>query len=382
MLSRMTLNAMPRVDAARRSQKDVIGSRRTARGACRTLVVAALSLAIAGQAAAALAATSSIPAPTKQSSAKLDAAGKRAVELQRRLNDLAAEQTAIQLRLDATTARLAEQEKVLAAARQEVVRARETVRRRAVAAYKSEETDALVLLLASGSWEDLVTRASYITLVLDSDSHLLREAEELSAKAEHEARVLADIRREDLALRAFQRQRVASARTALAEQNKLVATLSDAARRALAAQKAAGTLSAKQWKDSSTAAGSSVPKVAATVLPYTGVTFLAAYYAPRRFRATGTQFSGLASWYGKAVDGHKTASGRIFNHEDFTCAHRSLPFGTWLAVTRGDRRVIVVVTDRGPYVAGRVLDLSEAAAKALDIGGVKTVSAEVVVPAP
>ena len=82
----------------------------------------------------------------------------------------------------------------------------------------------------------------------------------------------------------------------------------------------------------------------------------------------GYSFSGDASFYGKVYDGRKTASGEIFNQNDYTCAHKSLPFGTKLKVVRDDNgaSVVVRVNDRGPYVDGRILDLSVAAGK--DIG--------------
>ena len=87
-------------------------------------------------------------------------------------------------------------------------------------------------------------------------------------------------------------------------------------------------------------------------------------------------FSGIASYYGNEA-GRKTASGERFNQNAMTCAHRSLPFGTKLRVTHGGRSVVVKVNDRGPFVRGRVLDLSTAAARALGIDGVGSVTAEV-----
>jgi rare lipoprotein A len=92
---------------------------------------------------------------------------------------------------------------------------------------------------------------------------------------------------------------------------------------------------------------------------------------------TGHTFSGVASFYGNE-SGSKTASGERFNENAMTCAHRSLPFGTKLRVTHGGRSVVVTVNDRGPFVHGRVLDLSTAAARALGIDGLGTVTAEVV----
>jgi rare lipoprotein A len=94
---------------------------------------------------------------------------------------------------------------------------------------------------------------------------------------------------------------------------------------------------------------------------------------------SGHSFSGMASFYGNE-SGHQTASGQRFNQSAMTCAHRSLPFGTRLRVTHGDRSVIVTVNDRGPFVRGRVLDLSTGAARAIGITGVGVgrVTAEVI----
>jgi rare lipoprotein A len=93
---------------------------------------------------------------------------------------------------------------------------------------------------------------------------------------------------------------------------------------------------------------------------------------------SGRTFSGMASYYGNE-SGSKTASGQRFNQNAMTCAHRSLPFGTRLKVTHGDRSVVVTVNDRGPFIRGRVLDLSTAAARAVGLtsAGVGRVVAEV-----
>jgi peptidoglycan lytic transglycosylase len=92
---------------------------------------------------------------------------------------------------------------------------------------------------------------------------------------------------------------------------------------------------------------------------------------------TGRTFSGVASFYGNE-SGSKTASGQRFNQNAMTCAHRSLPFGTKLRVSAHGRSVVVTVNDRGPFVRGRVLDLSKGAARVLGMDGVAHVTAEVV----
>ena len=78
---------------------------------------------------------------------------------------------------------------------------------------------------------------------------------------------------------------------------------------------------------------------------------------------------GIASWYGREFDGRPTASGEIFNSALFTAAHPTLPFGTLLTVTnmQNNLQVTVRVNDRGPFVATRIIDLSMAAAEALDM---------------
>jgi rare lipoprotein A len=93
----------------------------------------------------------------------------------------------------------------------------------------------------------------------------------------------------------------------------------------------------------------------------------------------GHSFSGMASFYGNE-SGSKTASGQRFNQNALTAAHRSLPFGTKLRVTHGGRSVVVTINDRGPFIRGRVLDLSTGAARAIGLtsAGVGRVTAEVI----
>ncbi len=81
--------------------------------------------------------------------------------------------------------------------------------------------------------------------------------------------------------------------------------------------------------------------------------------------------NGIASWYGYDFAGNRTASGKRYNPEGMTAAHRSLPFGTRVRVTntRNGRSVVVSITDRGPYIRGRIIDLSLGAARVLGMMG-------------
>jgi rare lipoprotein A len=91
--------------------------------------------------------------------------------------------------------------------------------------------------------------------------------------------------------------------------------------------------------------------------------------APAAEQPTFSQV-GVASWYGATHQGHQTANGEKFDRRGMTAAHRTLPFDTVVRVTNlgSGKSVKVRINDRGPYGAGRIIDLSESAAKQLDIG--------------
>ncbi len=82
----------------------------------------------------------------------------------------------------------------------------------------------------------------------------------------------------------------------------------------------------------------------------------------------GHDEQGTASWYGRAHHGRTTASGEPFDMHALTAAHRTLPFGTMILVTNleNGRSVVLTVNDRGPFVRGRILDVSYRAALELD----------------
>lgn len=102
---------------------------------------------------------------------------------------------------------------------------------------------------------------------------------------------------------------------------------------------------------------------------------------PESMPRGGHEETGLASWYGPKYHGRTTASGERYNMFDLTAAHRTLPFGTRLRVTNllNGKQVLVRVNDRGPFVKGRVIDVSYEAAKRLEMtqAGVVRVRVEV-----
>jgi len=98
--------------------------------------------------------------------------------------------------------------------------------------------------------------------------------------------------------------------------------------------------------------------------------------------AVGSVEKGLASWYGEPYHGRQTASGEVYDMHRMTAAHRTLPFGTVVRITRRDTGASVKlrINDRGPFIEGRIIDLSYAGAKkiGLDVDGVAPVKVEVV----
>src|SRR5450432_73839 len=99
----------------------------------------------------------------------------------------------------------------------------------------------------------------------------------------------------------------------------------------------------------------------------------------------GSTEQGIASWYGHPYHGRQAADGEIYDMETLVAAHRTLPFHTWVRVVnlRNNKVVEVRIIDRGPFVDGRIIDLSHAAASAIDLvgPGIGPVRIEVI-PAP
>lgn len=102
---------------------------------------------------------------------------------------------------------------------------------------------------------------------------------------------------------------------------------------------------------------------------------------PPRF---GSTESGVASWYGHPYHGRRAANGEVYDMEKLTAAHRTLPFNTWVRVHNlsNDKTVEVRIQDRGPFIDNRIIDLSRAAAREIDMlsAGISKVRLTIIAP--
>lgn len=308
----------------------------------------------------------------------LDAATTRALELEAEITALDEDNRALDARIAVTTERLVEQQAKTDAAELRHAEAEARYSKRLVEVYKRGSIDPLTILLSSDSITDLVSRAAVLTRIAEGDGRIVSDLNLAAADARYQQSVLADLQAQDRTLRKAQKDRIDMLTRLLAEQEALVAQLTVQARDALLEVRRFTAETRQQWRGSSIPIGAQIPRATATVDSQPGVTYIVSAYMPRSYASTGQTFTAVSSWYGPGFNGRGTASGQVFNEDDLTCASRTLAFGTVLALTRGDRHVIVYVNDRGPYIAGRDLDLSKAAAQALGFGGVATVQVEVV----
>ncbi len=309
---------------------------------------------------------------------ELDAATARVLEIETEASALRAENAALVERLAVTADRIRTQREELELAEERLAEAQAKYQARIVEVYKRGSVDPFSLLFSAESIGDLFARASLLTRIAEEDSRVVADLNLAAADARYQAAALDDLKAQDIELRGAQQTRLTALDQMLAEQETLIAELTEEAQQALLSARKQDAETRERWKNSSVPNGSSIARAEALVLP--DRVFICSAYMPRTYRTTGTAFSAVCSWYGNEFDGRPTASGQIFNEDDFTCASRTLPFGTVLALTRGEKRIIVVVNDRGPFIAGRDLDLSKAAAAALGFSGVSTVQAEVVIP--
>ena len=249
-----------------------------------------------------------------------------------------------------------------------VAEARERYIERAIEAYKRGSVTRLAMLLSADTLGELMTMAEATFSAGEIEGEAVERLE--AARIEVEAaQAKLDERKQFLLANQAAAQVLAdqisdtiAARSArLGEMTDRIAELEEQAREAALVASAAQNIDV----------GEELLKILQPSGPSDDI--------PNGFASTGVTFEGIASWYGPGFEGNPTASGQIFDPSLYTAASKELPLGSWLHVSHQGRGVVVLVNDRGPYVDGRILDLSHAAAQAIGITGLGWIKATILV---
>ncbi|MGH8937539.1 MAG: septal ring lytic transglycosylase RlpA family protein [Acidimicrobiia bacterium] len=287
---------------------------------------------------------------------------------------------ASRLQLQAARARHADLMEELARAREGLHAVEERLAERARQMYMSGEQVSVALFLSLTTLEDLDKALEYLAQVAELDAGLLeglrsrraeverleKEAGQVVARAEADDRAAEQAYQQARALFEGTRREVEVMETRIANLDELWA-----AYRLGLAHQLIGEIGPSGGLRDATLAQAEL-RASLPLGPTQGV--------PPGLRSTGRVLTGVASWYGPGFHGRRAASGALYDERDFTVAHRTLAHETLLLVSYGDRAVVVMVNDRGPYVEGREFDLSRAAAEYLGLA-LGDVTAEVLVVA-
>lgn len=284
----------------------------------------------------------------------------------------------IQAEADLAAARLVDALLTESELQAEAARARALLDGRADAIYRAGPATFIDVLLGSSSPGDMLARQELIERALEQGieeavvavearknaGDLIREMEEARTDLVHHQARLAEIRY------------VMEIRLAEAE-----STLQIADRRIAELERQRRELSDAVALEDHYLSLIEVDGELAELLEMLGPTGGQGCTIPPALETTGQVFEGESSFYGEEFAGNPTAIGHVFNPALFTAAHRTLPLPSFLHVRYGDRCATVLVNDRGPYVDGRILDLSEGAAMYLGLPGVGDVRCEILKPA-
>jgi peptidoglycan lytic transglycosylase len=356
------------------------------RAAAALALVLACSVAVQPHAAAGGASPGGgAPSTTKQldhQRSRVAGIGERIEELTGRLSSLIAQLRSLDTQVGRASTGVANATAGLKKAEQRAVATKAILSARAREAYKrGAGWRNLAVLLEARSVGELLSASRLMGDSIAADRNAYDEAV-ASAQAQARRRDELTQRREELFASSARLQQVrAQTQAALASEQQILAN----------AQAELAALEERRRREEAALSGDAAARRTArqieldrkleSLLGWIDPSAGPATFMPDGLRSSEVTTTGLASWYGPGFHGRRASSGATYRQEQFTAASLILPFGTFLKVTRGPRSAVVVITDRGPYVPGRVLDLSLAAAQSIGLSGIGSVSMEILVPA-
>lgn len=301
------------------------------------------------------------------------------ISLRQEIVDIESECVSIDSRIAAINELITKNQLELDRSKEKHVRLQEDCRKRLTEIYKSGDVALLEVLMNIKDFDDLLVRVSYLQEIRQADLEMLNFYKEEEKHLLLEKEELEQLKAEKTDLKRQETKKLLDLKKKMVEERSVLEKAGIDPEKYAGDQKKAEDQKKQAARSNSAPLGSPVESKSCNVSPEPGNTHTSAKM-PSNYDATGIKFSGVASWYGNEFNGRPTASGEIYNENDFTCASRTLAFGTILRVSYGNKQVVVRVNDRGPFVGGRVLDLSKAAAKALGISGIGLVNAEIIKP--
>lgn len=266
----------------------------------------------------------------------------------------------------------------------EMSRVRKSSNARARQMYKNGPATVLAVLFTADTLGDLPRLGAFWESLAEKDGQTIIESNRLKDQMAKERSSLAGTVQK-LAVRVNKSDaEEASLKSTRDQRAGSLVRLKDAIQAAMAAEKAvlaARAAAVKKPAAGPCAAGSAgADQKLAALLDWYSPASGGSGFMPGKLGPTGVVTTGGATFYGPGFDGCRSASGATFRANQMTAASLSLPMGTLLKVTFGGKAVVVVITDRGPYSAGKVLDLSAGAAKSIGLSGVGDVSMEILLP--
>jgi peptidoglycan hydrolase CwlO-like protein len=330
----------------------------------------------------------SVDSRLEEARADRTAAVNRSQAAEAGLEELAARYERVVERANTAAASLIDAYRREASFQGRLARARAVVDARANAAYRAGPAAFLSVLLEAESPADFLARGEMIERTIlqgveDADAALQDRGRARTLRRQMEAargRLLRR-QRELEVLRTELARRLAEARAEARAVGSRVSVLEEQRRKLERSAERSVKRSDEVTENFDTLLAAGTPQ--AELLAMLGPTGGRGCSIPKALRRTGQVMSGEASFYGEEFAGNPTATGAIFVPELFTAAHKTLPLPSFLHVIYGSRCATVLVNDRGPYVEGRFLDLSQGAATYLGLAsaGVGNVEAEILAPA-
>jgi rare lipoprotein A (peptidoglycan hydrolase) len=328
--------------------------------------------------------TSTVPTSTtiEEKTKEIEELKRELTSLEKEIEDLNGRKISLKNWVEVYNARVAEASLEVEAANEALEKQKKIIAQRIRNIYKLGERRYLEVLLGSKTFLELLENIVFLPRIVEQDKKVLEKLKERKNEVEKKKRKLEEIRDTQSHLLVEYQKTLNELLDKRNRLNELLSQASDELRLLIEEEQRRYQESFKSAQKNSYLG--EVNTAVAFVEPYSGQAFLTSERFPKRYRATGEVYTLVTSWYGPGFHGRTTSSGEIFNQEDFTCAHPTFPFGTYLAVTYKDKSIIVKVNDRGPFIPGRSLDLSKKAAETLGIlsSGVATVKVEIVKPLP